>query len=188
MLAVLALMGCSPKRSADPGTDPPRGPLRITQFYASPANPPKGERSLICYSTENAETVRLDPPDQPVWPSPSRCFEIVPTKPVTYTLTAERGSEQVTQSVTIAPGPPAAEILNVNIEAREVPRGTTMTVCFKARNAASVTVTPGSRFGEYTPERGCVQQVMEQTTLFRVRARNGAGEIVDGEDVEVKVK
>lgn len=158
-------------------------------FYASPPNPARGERSLVCYGTQNATAVRMDPPGPEVWPSPSRCLEVAPKQSTTYTITAERGAERVSRSLTITPGPPRAEIVEVRIDAREVPRGTPMTVCYTARNAASVTVTPGTWFlVSPTPERGCVRHVIQEATTFQVRARNAAGEIVDGEDVEVRVK
>jgi hypothetical protein len=188
LAGAFAAVGCTSKKVSETEGTPPRGPVRITQLYASPPNPPQGERSLVCYSTENADRVRLDPPDQPVWPSPNHCFEVKPSRKVTYVLTVEGGGKQATRSVTVTPGPPAPEILNVNVDSREAPRGTPMTVCYKARNAASVAVTPGVWIGEHTAESGCVRHVLEETTLFRVRARNAAGEIVDGEDVEVQVK
>jgi hypothetical protein len=187
--AAILLSACSANDSKRaPEAQPRRGPVRITQFYASPPQPPLGERSLVCYGTENATEVRLEPADSQVWPSPSRCFEVVPRKPVTYTLTASRGAERVTRSLTVAPGAPLAELVEVRIDAKEVEKGTPMTVCYQARNAASVTVTPGTWVVVPTPERGCVKYVMEETTLFKVRVRNAAGDIVDGEDVEVKVR
>ena len=87
--------------------------MRITQFYASPAKPPKGEKTLICYGVENATELRLDPPVEKVWPAISHCFDLIPVKPVTYTLTALRGTEQVSQSITVQPGPPAVKLVDV---------------------------------------------------------------------------
>jgi hypothetical protein len=129
----------------------------------------------------------LDPPDHEVWPTPSRCFEVFPKKKLTYTLTAKRGAEQVTQMVSLGPGAPLPELIGVNVDAREVARGTPMHVCYKARNAASVTVTPGE-YLQHEAHSGCVRYVMDKSTRFKIRVRDAGGDIIDGEDVEVRVK
>ena len=143
---------------------------------------------MLCYGTENATTVRLEPPVDRVWPSPSRCIEIFPKKAVTYTLTAERGLEKVSRSVTISPGPPRPELISVTISAKVVDKGTPASVCYKAKNAVKVTITPGIWLTPQSPELGCVKQVMQETTTFKVRVLDSAGTIVDGEDVEIAVQ
>ena len=37
----------------------------------------------------NAKTVKLEPQENPVWPSYSRCVDVKPTKTTTYTLTID---------------------------------------------------------------------------------------------------
>lgn len=175
-----------PRETKTPATAPE--PVRITQFYASPPNPAIGERSMLCYGTENATSVQLDPPADRVWPSPSRCIELFPSKSVTYTLTATRGEEKVSQSVTISAGPPRPELIKVDIPAKVVPKGTSVSVCYQAKNAAKVTVTPGTWMTTESPRQGCVQQVMQETTTFKVRVLDKDGTIADGEDVEIVVQ
>jgi hypothetical protein len=63
--------------------------VKILQFYASPAVLNKGERAVLCYGVANAQTVRIEPEGEPVWPAPSRCFYIAPQKDTRYMLTAE---------------------------------------------------------------------------------------------------
>ncbi len=65
------------------------GRLKILSFYASPGMVRRGEKTLVCYGVVNAKTVRLDPAVERVWPSTSRCFEIVADRQTRYTLTAE---------------------------------------------------------------------------------------------------
>ena len=60
----------------------------ILSFYVSPGAIRRGESAQLCYGVSNAKTVALDPPVAEMWPSASRCFDISPTKPTTYTLTA----------------------------------------------------------------------------------------------------
>lgn len=189
LVLAAALSNCSGTKPAvqHPSDSAPKLQPKITQFYATPPHPAKGEKTLVCYGTESANTVTLDPPDEHVWPSPSRCFELRPTKAVTYTLTAERDGAKATQSLTISMGAPQPELLSIKVDALEVPKGTPLTICYAAKNAADVTVTPGDWFGPHTPDKGCVQHVMDQTTTFKVRVRDNRGTIADGEDVEVKV-
>ena len=79
------------------------------------------------------------------------------------------------------------EKIEVRVDALEVATGTPMHVCYTAKNAASVSVTPGE-YVQHEPDRGCVRVVMEKNTRFAVRVRDRDGDIVDGEDVEVRVK
>jgi len=63
--------------------------LAILNFYANPAAIRKGETTEICYSVPNAESVRIEPPVENVWPSLSRCVEVSPETDTVYTLIAE---------------------------------------------------------------------------------------------------
>jgi hypothetical protein len=188
-IATVLLTGCSgkPEGKEIAKQAVPAKPVKITQLYASPPNPPPGQKSMVCYSTENATAVEIDPPNYPVWPSPSRCFEVFPKKKLTLKLTARRDTEEVVKMVTVAPGPPPAELIEVRVDALEVPVGTPLRVCYTAKHAASVSVTPGE-YIQHEPDHGCVQVVMEKNTRFAVRVRDRDGDIVDGEDVEVRIK
>jgi hypothetical protein len=74
----------------------------ILMFYASPGIIHRGESSSLCYGVSNAKTVKLDPPDMPVWPSPNRCADVSPKKSTTYTLTiADAAGTTKTQSLEI---------------------------------------------------------------------------------------
>jgi len=184
-LAFYVLAGCSSRPAEAPA---PQRQVRITQFYASPPDPEPGAKTLLCYGVENASAVRLDPPVERVWPALSRCFEIEPEAPRTYTLTAERGNDRVSKMLTIKKGAPLVEILEVRVDAMEIAPGTTMHVCYKVRNAGSVTVTPGAWVTAPDPNRGCVADVQSQTTTYTVLARDADGDIIDGEEVTVRVK
>jgi hypothetical protein len=63
--------------------------LDIQSFYASPGAVHPGETAQLCYGVANAKTVKLEPQPNPVWPSYSRCVDVVPTKTTTYALTIE---------------------------------------------------------------------------------------------------
>jgi len=189
LTTALLLAGCSaPAPPAKPAEKPaPPSPVRITQFYASPTKPPKGEKTLICYGVENATELRLDPPVEKVWPALSHCFDLVPVKPVTYTLTALRGTEQVSQSITVQPGPPAVKLVDVTVSSIQVSPGQQVTVCFHASNAVNVTIHPGEWIPPHSNGVGCVGDQPNKTTVYTVTATGESGDTAS-EKVTVKVK
>ncbi|HXW55313.1 MAG TPA: hypothetical protein VEJ67_06170 [Candidatus Cybelea sp.] len=77
--------------------------FEILGFYASPGVIRRGDRVSLCYAVANTQAVEIEPDIQrPLWPSPSRCLDISPTKTTTYILTAEDGQgHKKTASLTI---------------------------------------------------------------------------------------
>jgi hypothetical protein len=65
------------------------GPVRILQFYASTGIVAAGEKARLCYSVENAKSVRISPMMQEVYPFSNHCLEIEPEHTTHYTLLAE---------------------------------------------------------------------------------------------------
>jgi hypothetical protein len=66
--------------------------MAIQSFYASPGVVTRGQSVQLCYGVANAKTVKLEPQDNPVWPSYNRCVEVKPKKDTTYTLTIDDGA------------------------------------------------------------------------------------------------
>ena len=81
--------------------------VKIIQFYGGPALLARGDHAVLCYGVANAKTVRIEPEVEPVWPSPSRCFNVAPEKDTRYTLTAEG-----------ADGQPATESVQIRVKPR----------------------------------------------------------------------
>jgi hypothetical protein len=76
--------------------------LAIQSFYASAGVVHSGEKLQLCYGVANAKTVKLEPQDNPVWPSYNRCVDVSPKKDTTYTLTIEDAAGHTqTQSLDI---------------------------------------------------------------------------------------
>jgi hypothetical protein len=165
---------------------PASGPLRIAQFYSSPPNPVKGQKVLVCYGVENASEVRIDPPIERVWPSPSRCLEVKAARTVTYTLTATSGAENVSKSITVQIGPPPVKIVELSVNQLKITPGETITLCYKVTNATKVLLGPGTPSGPHTNETGCVTDHPQRTTTYTLTAR-GAGGSVDTERATVTV-
>src|SRR5580704_11265196 len=136
----LALSAISCSNSAPPpsAAAPAQAPsVRITMFYATAAHPTMDEKESLCYGVENADSVKLEPAVDRVWPTTTRCFD-VPTRPATYTLTAFHGAEKVSQTVTVAPAPPVpskAKLFQISSNPQQITAGEKVAVCYNAMDA-----------------------------------------------------
>src|SRR4051812_43853376 len=89
------------------GTHTP--PVRITQFYATAGTVLSGQKARVCYGVENARSVRISPELEDVYPSPSRCVDVVPERTTHYTILAEGfDGAMATRSFTLAVQPQMA--------------------------------------------------------------------------------
>jgi hypothetical protein len=66
--------------------------LAIQSFYATPGIVSRGQAVQICYGVANAKNVKLEPQDNPVWPSYNHCVDVKPKKTTTFTLTIDDGA------------------------------------------------------------------------------------------------
>jgi hypothetical protein len=187
--AAALLTGCS----GDSQPPPPARktaipePVKILQFYASPAVVAAGETVTLCYGVEHAKTVALAPPVADIDPSPNRCIQFTPRRTGTYSLTATGvAGGQATASVAVrvtpkAPGARPAAPHNRLIEAfaasaQGVAAGQPVTLCYALRDAASVRIDPPA--GDIAAgERGCTTIRPTQTTTYTLSAsRDGQTE------------
>ena len=73
--------------------------LKILQFYAMPGAINRGGHANVCYGTNEAKNVKIDPPVEELHPAMSHCLQVSPTKTTEYKLTADDGKgHSVTQS------------------------------------------------------------------------------------------
>lgn len=83
-----------------------RETAHVVSFRATPPETRKGETVTLCFETQNADRVDLDPPVQRLGSAGSGCFALAPAITTTYTLTAKGksgGSDQ--KQVTVAVNP-----------------------------------------------------------------------------------
>jgi hypothetical protein len=146
---------------------------------------PKGEKGMLCYGVENTKEVWLSPPRRELSAAISRCVEVEPTGPTTYTLTAT-GSDgkTVTQDLVLGSGPARVHIVNIDISAAEIQAGGIANICYKVENARSVTISP--MHFQATAQTGCTIVQPAKTTTYLVTA-TGAGGDKDEEKVTIKV-
>lgn len=185
-LMACLLAACSRQAPAPPEKTVPA--VKITQFYASPPEVPRGEKGLLCYGVENAKTVTLSPPRRELSAALSRCVDIEPTATTTYTLTAEGDGGSVKQDVTVTIGaakPATAKILEVRVTALEIKKGEAVGICYRVSNATTVRIEPATTPSEKDPT--CAVASPQRTTTFVVTAV-GAGGDRDVERVTVRVR
>jgi hypothetical protein len=76
--------------------------LSILNFYAIPQTIRRGETAQLCYGVSNAESVQIEPSVENVWPSYSRCVDIVPVSNTVYKLIAvDADGNKVTKDAAI---------------------------------------------------------------------------------------
>ncbi len=184
----LSVISCSKSAPPPAASTAKASSVRITMFYATAAHPAKGEKESLCYGVENADSVRLEPAVDKVWPTMSRCFD-VPTRSATYTLTAFHGSEKVSQTVTVAPAAPVpskAKLFQISSNPQQAKSGENVAVCYNAMDAVNVTIEPGEWFGPHGPSMGCIRDTPASTTTYVITA-TGAGGDRDVQKITVKV-
>ena len=78
------------------------GEIKFSMFSADTGSLNRGDHTELCYGVENAKTVKLDPPVEPIQPSYRHCIEISPKTTTTYTITADDGKGHTqSQSLTV---------------------------------------------------------------------------------------
>jgi hypothetical protein len=185
---ICLLTACSHEPASQEPAKTVPAPPKITQLYASPAEVPRGEKSLLCYGVENAKTVTLSPPQRELSAAISRCVDIEPTATTTYTLTAAGDGGTTRQDVTVTIGaarPPGVKILEVRVSALSIPKGQPASICYKVSNAASVRIEPQPMPSEKDPNCGIVRP--DRTTTYTVTA-TGKGGDRDQERVTIQVR
>jgi len=67
------------------------GEIKFSQFTIDTTSLKRGQTARLCYGVENATTVRIDPPIEPLKPTYLHCMDISPKVTTKYTITAEDG-------------------------------------------------------------------------------------------------
>jgi hypothetical protein len=180
----LVLAGCS-------STPPPPAaivfPSKINEFYASPPQVPKGQRTLLCYGVESAESVTLDPGGESLSPALNKCIEKFPTADTTYTLTVKGKDGQThTRTLAITSGIVPLKILDIVVSATQVKPGEMVSLCFKAQGAVGVSGGPGKFQKGGQPNGDCLMDQPQKTTSYKILI-SGAGNQFQSDSVTVKV-
>jgi hypothetical protein len=121
--------------------------LKILGFYARDAAIVEDATTLLCYSVQNAKSLRIEPPVGSVYPALSRCVEVSPRHDTRYVLTAE-GNDGHTESsnATVAVKPDLANaprVTSFGVAKHSYDQGHHyFTIAFTFENANSVSIDP----------------------------------------------
>jgi hypothetical protein len=155
-------------------------PPKITLFYTAPNSVVAGEAAQLCYSVESSTKLTLDPPVERVWPALTRCIEIKPAKPTTYTLTAENAEGvKVTATTEIAIHAARAagvKIIDISANPEPIQAGQGFQFCVHGQRAKSWKVSAGDWVKPPDSGGGCVIDHPNKTTTYTVTATGASGE------------
>ncbi|MDX1981385.1 MAG: hypothetical protein SFV51_14040 [Bryobacteraceae bacterium] len=189
-LLLAALVSCT---SSDDVAKKTGDAPKILNFYAAPPLIAKGEESLLCYGTESAAEVKIEPAVESLKPALTRCFNVKPETTTDYTLTASGSGGAVSQKLTVTvrgvkkPEEAAAELIRFFVsDTQEASPGAKVTLCYGLRNAVSVSMTPGNSKLPVA-DRHCLSLPIARTTTFTLQAK-GAGGVTDTMALTVKVR
>lgn len=181
---LLLLAGCSAPPAAKKA-EKPREPLKpqILQFYVTPNPIPPGEQAQLCWGTEDAVTLELDPPVEAIKPSLARCTEVAPKATTTYSLTAAskdglKAHAQATLNVdpaaATAGGRAVPMLQSVTFSSLAVKPGEPVSICVDQRGASSVALDPG---GLAFPKgaHSCLVSTFTKTATVTVTAKGPRG-------------
>ncbi|MEZ5400149.1 MAG: hypothetical protein R2729_10815 [Bryobacteraceae bacterium] len=200
--ALLYACGSAPEVPKEPAA-PPARPAKVTQFYASPAAIPPGDRALLCYGVEDAKSVRLEPEVDTIAPSMARCVEVRPKGTTEYRLLAmgaDGVEAQAATTLTVDPNAPRSNsggaapaasaapmlIQFVTASATQVAPGGRVTICYGVQGAKSVTLSPPGGEVENSA-RACINQNVGATTTYTLTAVDAAGRR-DSEKLTIRVQ
>lgn len=193
---LLAACGSTPQQEAKP----PQAPPKITQFYASPAAVPSGDRSLLCYGVEGAASVSLTPEVEAIKPALSRCIEVRPKTTTEYVLSARSPAGQTeartvvtvdpkaprSQSAAATPVPPKKIIRFLVSSEPAVAPGQQFTVCYGLAAPAAVSLDPP--LAPVSPgDRSCFNTSLTKTTTITLSAKGEDGR-TDQEKLTVTIR
>lgn len=147
----------------------------------------------ICYGVENARSVRIEPPMEPLKPFFNRCFQASPSANTTYRLVAEGfDGKMVSESLSVKVGDAAVPsvrptlIHTFAVSSEVATPGMPLVLCYSAPEARKVTIDPPIK--ELEPaDRFCFTTRVTKTTTYTLTA-SGPGAKKEREQLTVTVK
>ncbi len=132
-----------PRREQPPAALDRSTDVRILAFYATAGDIRADGHELICYSVQNARSVRLDPPVEALRPALTRCIEVDPARGNRYRLIAEGfDGREVSEGLEIRVRPALPWITFFAASHKEIQRGDAVTFCYGVKYADSVELQP----------------------------------------------
>jgi hypothetical protein len=186
IVLMLILAGCSsaPQPAPQPKKAAAPEPVKILQFYASPAEVAKGEPVNVCYGVENATGVRIEPEIEPIRPAFNHCLQFTPKRSQTYTLIATGATGKVTESFSLKVGGKAVadasrgnrmiQVFAASGSGQLTP-GQSITLCYSIQDAVSAKFEPNIHPVRLN-DRECFTVTPPKTTTYKLRVTGANGE------------
>ena len=182
ILATFSLLAaCSPDRSAPEAVKLKHA--KILQLSAANNQVEKGQSLTLCYGVEDAADVRLEPPEEVLGLSHSRCIAVSPKHNTIYTLIAKGDDgEEVRQSLPVnvvaaAPASPGSADLIRSFDVGVGNPGQPLQLCYQTQGAVSLRLTPPVKTVEPSERPVCFPINITTKTTFLLTATNAAGNV-----------
>ncbi len=184
LASLLLLAACSPDRPArEPVKQATPKHAKILQLSAANNQVERGQSLTLCYGVEDATSVRLEPPEEVLGLSHSRCIAVSPKHNTTYTAIAKgEDGEEVRQSfpvsvVTAAPSIPASATLIRSFDVATGNPGQPLQLCYQTKGAVSLRLTPPVKSLEPSESPRCFPISITTKTTFLLTATGAAGNV-----------
>lgn len=177
LLTLLVACGSAPPSEQAKQQAPQRA--RILQFYGANTQVVKGQPLTLCYGVEDAQSVRMEPPEVELGLSRNRCIAVSPKQNTTYILIAKgTDGQEVRQPFPVrlvAASQPVQLIRSFDVMPAKA--GQLVNLCYQTKGAASVTLSPALTPVEPAEHPRCVPVAITQQTTFLLTATDAAGNV-----------
>ena len=183
--AFLLLASCA--KQQEPAKQAPKPKhAKILQLSAANNQVVKGQSLTLCYGVEDAASVRLDPPEEVLGLSRSRCIAVTPKRNTIYTLIAQgEDGQEVRESfpVSVVAGSPGSgsssgsAMLIRSFDVMSGNPGQPLQLCYQTKGAVSLRLAPAIK--EVTPSESprCFPIKITTKTTFLLTATDASGNV-----------
>ncbi len=179
-ILLVLLVACGSAPPSDHAKQQTSQRARILQFYgANTQAVVKGQPLAICYGVEDAQSVRMEPPEVELGLSRNRCFAVSPKQNTTYLLIAKGTDGQEVQQpfpVRVVAAPQAVQLIR-SFDVMPAKAGLSVNLCYQTKGAVSLTLTPALAPVEPAEHPLCVPVPITQQTTFLLTATDAAGNV-----------
>ena len=184
IVLLLLLAACSQEPPApEPAKQAKPKHAKILQLSAANNQVQRGQSLTLCYGVEDATSVRLEPPEEELGLSRSRCIAVSPKRNTTYSVIAKgEDGQEVRQSFSVAvvaavPASSASATLIRSFDVMTGRPGQPLQLCYHTKGAISLHLTPSVKSVEPSETPRCFPISITTKTTFLLTATDAAGNV-----------
>ncbi len=178
-ILLVLLVACGSAPLSDHAKQQTSQRARILQFYGANTQVVKGQPLTICYGVEDAQSVRMEPPEVELGLSRNRCFAVSPKQNTTYMLIAKGTDGQEVQQPfpvrVVAASQPVQLIRSFDVMPAKA--GLSVNLCYQTKGVVSLTLSPALAPVEPAEHPLCVPVPITQQTTFLLTATDSSGNV-----------